>query len=215
MNAMREMWARSASTPAPVRKIRRSLKFSCGRSGLRSAISRLARSYGLVDEYGSPHDSEVVRLLLVTALTAGSADRVATAVNYAIAVQRPMLVAACGRRITRRYATGPGLATTRRHGRATCERKNQARVTLDDWLYEALTALAPHWQDELGRVRDGRMMAELCASALSDPDLATLVGWFVQRTSRLRERLAQAEGWIAEVFEAAMREDDGLQRRTA
>lgn len=210
---MRDQYVRLVSTPAYVKRVRRSLKFSCGRGGLRAGISRIARSYGLVDERGSPHDAEVVRLLLVTALTQGQPNRVAVAVEYAVSVQRPMLAAALGHRITRRYATGAGAATQwTRGGARSQERRNQARVTLDDFLADALGSLALGWQDQLGVVHDGKMIADICDAGLRDPELPAILHWYVQRTARLRERLAQAEQWIAQVVDEAMSE--GRDERT-
>lgn len=211
---MREAWSRAARVPAPVKQVRRSLKFGCGRGSLRQGISRIARSYGLVDENGSPHDSEVVRLLLVTRLTQGMQNRLALAVNYAVAIQRPMLASALGRRITKRYSTAESHEQTMtRGGRQSCERRNQARVVLDNWLHDALEALAPYWQDDLGRVHDGKMLADLAAEGLQDPELNDIVYWYVQRTSALRQRLSQAEVWINQAVDAAMSE--GLEPERA
>ena len=191
------------------RRVRRSFKFSCGKAGLRGAISRIARAHGMVDEHGSPHDAEVVRLLLVTALTKDFQDHVATAVQYAVQVQRPMMISAALRRVTRNYTTSQErTGTGRKHGRSSCERRNQATITLDDWLHDALSRYAPYWQDEFGAVRDGKMVADLCQQALSDPDLPTIAKWYAYRTARLRERLAQIGPWLEQMVDAAMREDD-------
>lgn len=202
---MREAWSRLGTSAGAQPAVRRSLKFYCGKDGLRDAISRIARHYGLVDEHGTPRDSEIVRILLVTALTQNAESRVATAINIAVAVEKPMMASALGRRIATEYATGRSKLQVGRRGAA--ERKNQARVVLDDWLYESLTALAPYYQDDMGRVRDGKLMADMCLAGARDLHLHPIIVGYVERTSGLRERLAQAEVWIRQVVAGAMSEE--------
>ncbi|MDD5265340.1 MAG: hypothetical protein PHU43_10975 [Candidatus Bipolaricaulis sp.] len=188
--------------------MRRSIKFYCGRDGLREAISRIARHYGLVDERGTPNDSEIVRLLLVTALTQNAPNRVQAAVDIAVAVQKPMMASALGRRIATEYATGQGHVVAGRRG--ANERRNTARVVLDDWLHESLTALSPYYQDDLGRIHDGKLMADMAMAGARDASLHAIVVGYLARTSVLRERLAEAEMWIRQVVAGAMNEE---QRR--
>lgn len=197
-----------------MKRVRRSLRFSCGKGNLRSGISRIARAYGLVNERGRPHDSEIVRLLLVTSLTAGQPNRVATAVQYALAVQRPMLASELGRRITRRYATGSGtngLAYSR-GGKQSHEHRNQAKVTLDDFLADALAGIASNWQDEMGVVRDGKMVSDMASAGLADPDLPEILHWYVSRMTVLRQRLAQAEQWVAQIVDEAMSDEQPVRK---
>ena len=192
------------------------MKFSCGRrTGLRQAISSIARSYGLVDEYGSPKDSEIVRVLLVAALTANEPDRVASAVYYSVAAQRPMLASELGRRIMRRYSTSDlsALQRGRRGGSSThSERKNRAHVTLGKWLHDHLESAAVYYLDDMGVVHDATMIADLCMRSVADPALPRIFQGYVEQTMRLRERLAQAEQWIGQVVDEAMADEP--QRRT-
>ncbi len=202
---MKEAWSRARPKVGTQPAVRRSVKFYCGKDGLRETISRIARHYGLVDERGTPHDAEIVRLLLVTSLTQKADQRVRTAVDIAVAVQKPMLASALGRRIATEYATGRSKYVAGRRG--SSERKNQARVVLDDWLHESLTALAPYYQDDMGRIRDGKLIADLCMNATRDPALHAIIVGYTARTAPLRERLTQAEGWIRQVVAGAMSED--------
>lgn len=203
---MRADWSRLTKIAAPVKRVRPSLKFSCGRgTGLRQALSRIARSYRLVDEHGSPKDSEIVRVLLVTTLTADQPNRVATAVYYAVAAQRPMLAAELGRKIMKRYSTSelPNSYFTR-GGRRTAEKRNRASVALGKWLRDSLEAFSVLYLDDMGVVHDTRMVADMCMRALADPALTDILNGYVEQTSRLRERLGQAETWIAQVVDEAM-----------
>ncbi len=186
--------------------MRRSLKFSCGKGNLRVGISRIARSYQLVNSMGSPHDAEIVRLLLVTALTADKTPRVETAIQYAVAVQCPMLAAEMGRRVTMRHTAmaGSGGNAYSKGGRWSHERRNQARVTLDNLLADALDSIKQQWQDEYGVVHDGQMVAEIAERGLRDPDLPEILQGYVGQTHALRQRLAQAEQVVNEIVDEAM-----------
>lgn len=208
---MRELHARLARVPIQAKSVRSSIRFSCGKGSLRESITRIGRNYGLCDERGKPSDSEIIRVLLVTAITGGQPNRVQTAVEILVRLQKPMLAASLGRKLMSRYATGDvavrgGMVGFGRKRTGNLG-KNKAKVVLGKWLTEALQGFALYFQDDQGVVRDGAMMAELCGRAIGDADLHAIMSGYVQRTARLRERLAQAEAWIVQVVDEAMQDE--------
>lgn len=185
------------------------MRFYCGKDGLRESITRIGRHYGLCDAAGRSNDSEIVRVLLVIGLTQGSPNHVADAVEVAVAAQRPMMASALGRRIATEYSATGKTGSVSRHaapGHGRNERKNQAKVVLDDWLADALRSIAPAYMDDMGVIRDSKMVADLCNNAVRHPNLHAIFVGYIQRTSVLRERLGQAEGWIRQVVAEAMNE---------
>jgi hypothetical protein len=199
---MREQHYRVSVIHPKIHRVRPCVKFSCGRGNLRTALTRFARSYSFVDEKGTPRDSEVVRLLLVAALLHRAPDRVHTTVQYALAVQKPLLVSAFGRAITSEYATSAGSKIIR--GRDRSVERNWGFVVLGKWLRTQLESVSPQYRDDFGRVRDAKLIVDLCTMALQDPALPEIASEYARRTSRLRAGLMRVHGEIRELVAEAV-----------
>ena len=208
---MRDSHYRLSVIHPKIHRVRSVVKFSCGRGNLRTALTRFARSYGFVDEKGTPRDSESVRLLLVTALLRNAQDRVRTTVQYALAVQRPLMVSAFGRALTSEYATGPG--SRRNRGRDRSVDRNWGFVVFGDWLRKQLEAISPQYRDDFGRVKDAKMVVDLSTMALQDPELPSIASEYARRIARLRAALIRQHGEIRELIAEAV--DPSQARRSA
>lgn len=199
---MREPHYRVGVIHPKIHRVRPCVKFSCGRGNLRTALTRFARSYGFVDDKGTPRDSEVVRLLLVVALLSNVQDRVRTTVQYALAVQKPLLVSSFGRVITSEYATSAG--TKRNRGRDRSVERNWGFVVLGGWLRTQLESVSPQYRDDFGRVRDTKLIVDLCTMALADSALPEIASEYARRTARLRSGLMRVHAEIRELVAEAV-----------
>lgn len=170
--------------------MRSEVRFSLRSRGLSGPLHGFCQRVRLVDEAGVPRRAEAMRLLMFSVLFRGAQDRVRATVEAAVRANKPMVVGAMCRRLTRMFTT---TSAPVQQARGAVREPATVKVKLGDWLGNALQAFERSYRRPDGIVDDIRMVSDLVVSGLSDPAIEAIGLGYSARMEPIRATIAEIE----------------------